>query len=106
MSISTYNPFIDLPADDDQPGGVIRTGGGKRSLSVQFKTENFDQADATLQLQQSNNGEDWIDEGSAVTIGSGDDDNIIDVEIPTAKFYRVNFAHGTNATGTINAWIN
>ena len=71
------------------------------NLNMQVITASFSTADATIKLQQSNNGTDWDDiTDSQLTLASGSASQSLVVTYLASSFIRAVFSKGTNAAGT------
>lgn len=75
---------------------------GFSRLSFQLKTVGLDAANATIQIQKSNDRKDFLDiVGATLTFGSGTNTNFIEVENAKNAFYKAKIVVGSVTAGTI-----
>lgn len=84
----------------------VRKTDGVKFISVQIKARLLTHADGTLQLQESNDGVDFVDIPAALiqpTVGASD--NMIKMANWASKYLRCNWTKGSNTAGTIDLII-
>lgn len=75
---------------------------GFSRLSFELITTGFDDADATIQIQKTNNFIDYLDiVGATLTFDSGDNINFIEVENAKNAFYQAVIVVNSVTAGTI-----
>lgn len=75
---------------------------GFSRLSFELITTGFDAADATIQIQKTNNFIDYLDiVGATLTFDSGDNINFIEVENAKNAFYQAVIVVNSVTAGTL-----
>ena len=75
---------------------------GFSRLSFELITTGFDAADATIQIQKTNNFIDYLDiVGATLTFNSGDNINFIEVENAKNAFYQAVIVVNSVTAGTL-----
>lgn len=75
------------------------------TLSLQLVGTGLDKGDGTIKLQHSNDGSSYADVAAATTIALGATVTVIAVTAPCCRYYRIVWAKGTNAAGTLVAKV-
>lgn len=73
------------------------------TLSLQLVGTGLDKADGTVKLQYSNDNTSFADVAAATTVAAGATVTIIPLTSVPCRYYRVVWAKGTNAAGTLVA---
>jgi len=79
-----------------------------RNMSFTANTTSFNQADATVKIQHSNDNSNWADvtDGS-ITIASGTaSQNLTPITNLAMRYYRIVYTKNTNSAGTITVILN
>lgn len=79
---------------------------GFSRLSFQLRTTGFDAADATIQIQKSNNSKNYLDiVGATLTFNSGANTNFIEIENAKNGRYRAVIVVNAVTVGTLRIEI-
>lgn len=104
MTGSIYIEEVTDNAAGDIEGKPLTPPPGKTAFSFQMNTTGLDAADSEMQLQESNDGTNWINSVSPdlpIVFPIGDDVNKINIVSKVALFYRLLFTSNTTGTGEI-----
>jgi hypothetical protein len=86
----------------DLNGYLVRQG-----IAFTANTASFNQADATVKIQMSNDNTNWenVTDGS-ITIASGTaTQSLTPIVYPAMRYYRIVYTKNTNSAGTIEVII-
>jgi hypothetical protein len=100
-----------IPANDKVWSTAPDIWGGRHPGSFQISWEGADALDAQVSWEISNDGVNWVtwtgtwaDDNTAVThysLNSSSGSQIFEVWAWSAAYYRINYDHGTNTTGSL-----
>jgi hypothetical protein len=113
MYTVTMNDASAANADSDSSSTILGFPYGENNVKYNLPkgnaafdvvTTGFNQADATIKIQQSVDGTNWVDvENGSISLGSGANNYAMVITNVCHKYFRTVFAHGTNSAGTITS---
>lgn len=93
-----------LTYDMSDGDGTVTTDNFIRQLELSFQLDgtSFDAADATVQIQKSNNGTNYANiSGAVITLPSGTTSNFLEVVGAKNEFYKLVITVNSVTTGTL-----
>lgn len=79
---------------------------GKTSMALQIVATGLNAADATVKVQESNDGTNWVDvSGASITLASGASYPVLSIT-PRCRFNRYVYTKGTVSAGTFSGIVN
>lgn len=95
----------DVSASADNSWTVERDLGGFKYAGVQVNGTGLNASDGVIKVQDSIDGENFVDINSAnVTLTSGDTSNIIHITNFAGRYLRVIWTKGANSEGTLDVF--
>lgn len=93
-------------ANANQTGTVIQRQFNESVLSLKVNCASFNAADATIEIQESDDQVTWYTNQSSVTIASGTSNFAISMNALSSEYYKAVYTNNSNSAGEITATIN
>jgi hypothetical protein len=93
-------------ANANQTGTVIERQFNEAVINMKVKCAGFNAADATIEIQESDDEVTWFTNDSSRAIAAGASNFIVSINALGSRFYKAVFTKNTNSAGTITADMN